>query len=122
MLEKQITKEVCKFIKLRYPNVIFTVDTSGIRLTIGQATQMKSLRSGRGIPDLLIFEPRGNYKGLFIEIKKDSPYKKNGELKKDKHLEEQSEMLCRLNRKGYVAFFCAGVDECLIAIKDYMEL
>ena len=121
--EKQLTAQVCKYIKLQYPDVIFTADASGLRLSIGQATQLKTLRSSRGLPDLMIFEPRGNYHGLFIELKREGEkiYKKNGEPKTE-HIAEQLGILNGLNYLGYYANLAIGFNEAKQIIDKYMTL
>jgi len=122
MSEESIQIAVCRYMSHQYPDVIYTSEGSGIRLTIGQAVKAKKLRSEGGLPDLMIFEPRGQYYGLFLELKKVSPYKKNGELKSDKHLHEQNEILNRLSGKGYYAEFATGIDEAIKIIDLYLFL
>jgi hypothetical protein len=68
MNEKDLQINICRWLKLQYPEVIFTSESSGLRLTIGQARSLAKQRSGKGLPDLMIFEPRGDYHGLFIEL------------------------------------------------------
>ena len=117
-------KSVADYLKLQYHNIIFTSDSSGIRLTIGSAVKMLALKSRNKIPDLLILEPRGGFAGLIIEMKdiNKSPFKKDGELKADKHLIEQADTLKKLNKKGYSAVFATGFDEAVIIINNYMAL
>jgi len=122
MSEESIQIAVCRYLSNQYPGVIYTSESSGIRLTIGQAVKAKKLRSEGGLPDLMIFEPRGEYHGLFLELKKVSPYKKNGELKSDKHLSEQNKILDRLYQKGYYAVFATGTDEAKQIIDTYLNL
>lgn len=121
MSEYNEHRAVCQYLKLQYPKVIFLSDGSGVRVTPGIANQIKNLKSGRGIPDLIILEPRGGYHGLCIEMKaKDSTvFKKDGSLRKDKHLEEQWEVLKRLLNKGYYATFAIGRDDAMAIIDDY---
>ncbi len=121
MTEKQLHKQVCGYIKLQHHNVIFLSDMSGLRTSIGVAVQMKSLRSSRAIPDLIILHPRNGYAGLIIEIKVNvsDVYKKNGMLKTNHHILEQSEMLKRLRTLGYVAEFGIGFDDCKQIIDNY---
>ena len=70
--EENLSLAVCKYLKLAYPSVIFTAESSGIRVSIGIAVKMKNQRSCNGLPDLMILEPRGNYHGLMIELKKEN--------------------------------------------------
>lgn len=122
MTEKQLTKNICDYLKWQYKDVIFTVDTSGIKLLIGQAVQMKALRSNKGLPDLLIFEPNKYHKALFLEIKKEGTKlkKKNGNFI-DERIKKQNEIINKLLSKGYAAMFVFGFDDAKIRIDDYMK-
>ena len=72
-LEYQLQKDVCRYISLRYPKVLFLSDTIGnVKLTMLQAARNKAIqKTGFACPDLLILQPNKKYKGLFIELKKD---------------------------------------------------
>lgn len=122
MSEAQLHEKVCRYIKTRYPNVIFTSEAAGYFATIGQATKRKRTRSNKGLPDLIILEPNKNYHGLMIELKAEgkSPYKKNGDLRTDKHTQEQAEVLQALLDKGYLALFATGYEEAITAIDNYL--
>ena len=119
--EAIIHAQVCEYIKLQYPDVIFTSEASGLRLTIGQAKKMKNLRSSAGLPDLWIAEPRGIYKALFIELKSEGILKKNLTYKTE-HIADQAKVLDRLVRKGYFAVFGIGFDHAKLYIDWYMKL
>ena len=92
-------------------------------MTTGQAAKHKRLHPERGYPDLFIAESSRKFHGLYLEIKTESnsPYKKDGTLKKDKHLEEQAEMLEKLRARGYKAEFGVGVEECKKIIDEYLR-
>ena len=62
------------------------------------------------------------YNGLYLELKAEgnSPFKKDGTLKKDQHLEEQNEVLNHLREKGYAAYFAVGFEEAQKLIDDYL--
>jgi len=117
-------KMIANYIKMQYPKVIFTSDSSGIKLTIGAAVKMLALKSNNKIPDLLILEARGGFNGLIIEIKDigKTPFKKNGELYSNDHLIAQADTLEKLNVRGYSAMFAVGFDEGKIIIDNYMNL
>jgi hypothetical protein len=59
--EEKLQIAVCKYLKLQYPDVIFTAESSGLKLTIGQAVIAKQLRSSKGLPDIMIFQPNLHY-------------------------------------------------------------
>jgi hypothetical protein len=121
--EESLQLAVCNYLRYQYPDVIFTCDlSSGMKLSIGQAVKAQKMRSSKGMPDLMIFEPRGEYHGLFIELKTVSPYLKNGNIKTNQHLIEQNAIKCRLISKGYYATFGIGFDECEKIIDNYFKL
>jgi hypothetical protein len=122
MTEAKLQAQVCKWIRMQYPHLIFTSEASGQRMTIGQARKAKLLRSGNKLPDLIILQPRGNWHGMALELKVVSPFKKDGTLKKDEHLEGQEAMLLRLFNLGYYANFSTGFDETINHINHYMNL
>ena len=121
--ETNLHIRIAYYIKHNYPDVIFTSESSGIKLTIGQAVTLKKMRSGRALPDLMLFEARRGYGGMFLEIKREGTaiYKRNGEIKRDKHLQEQEEVLSRLTDKGYFAKFVVGYDNAVALIDYYLE-
>jgi len=120
-IEERLQSAISTYIKLKYPDVIFTSESSGIRVPMHMAIQMKKQRSMHKLPDMIILEPNNQYKGLCMELKKDrSIYKKDGSLRKSDHVEEQSKTLKILEKKGYKAVFACGVDECIRVVDGYM--
>lgn len=122
--EFEIQKAVCRYLSIAYPEVLFLSDTvASVRLTIMQGTRNKLIqKNGFKCPDLLIFEPKGPYKGLFIELKYETPFKKDGTLKKNEHLEGQQKSINDLKAKGYYATFSVGLAETRLIIDEYMSL
>lgn len=122
--EESLQIAISKYIKLQYPNVVFTSESSGIRVPIGVAAKMKAQRSRHKQLDMIILKPKPPYYGLVIELKdtKSSPFKKNGALKTNKHVEEQSETINLLSGEGYYATFAVGFDEARRVIDEYMKL
>jgi len=118
-----LQKAVCRFLELQYPNVLFLSDTIGnVKLTESQASRNKSIqKKDFKCPDLLILEPNKFYKGLFIELKIKSPYKLNGELFKNEHLEAQKLSMEQLTDKGYLCFFKWEFDDIKELINWYMK-
>ena len=119
--EESLHVAVCKYIKLQYPDLIFSSENGGIRLTMGQSVKAKSLRSQAKLPDLWILEPRGGYCGLLIELKKESVWLRDGSLSKNKHVQAQAAVLTRLRKKGYLAVFSCGLNATKIIIDAYMK-
>lgn len=123
--EDKVTNAVCRFISAKYPKVVFYTDVIGMKLPSYLASKLSRQRSDDKIPDLFIASARGEYHGLFIEIKKDNEaiYRKDGyTLKKNAHVEAQLATLLKLREQGYYAVFGCGVDECIKIIDKYMKL
>ena len=118
--EAQIHAQVCAYIRLVYPKVIFTSEASGLRLTIGQAKKMKALRSSSGLPDLWIMCPKKGFHGLFIELKAENPLKKDGMAKSD-HIKDQINILLKLSLIGYACSMAVGFDQAIKVIDEYMK-
>lgn len=142
MDEKTLHRQICEYIKLQYRHIMFNTDMSGLKLSIGESVRAKKLRSNNGFPDIMILEPKlygfgeiqtadddkihrcklFHFCGLFLEVKKESPYKKNGELKKNDHLSEQNNVHIRLRAAGYMAQFVWSFDQAKKIIDNYIKL
>lgn len=122
--EHKLYEQIARHLQEQYPGVIYRFDIAAdLKLTMGQAAKHKRLHPERGYPDLFIAEPSSKDYGLYLEIKTESnsPYKKDDTLKKDKHLEEQAEMLERLRARGYKAEFGVGIENCKKIINEYLR-
>lgn len=137
--EHNLYEQIARYLQQQYPNVIYRFDVGAdLKLTPGQAAKHKRLHPERGYPDLYIAESSENvnskdwngivrewgfYFGLYLEIKTESnsPYKKDGTLKKDQHLEEQARMLEKLRARGYRAEFGVGFEGCKKIIDEYLR-
>jgi hypothetical protein len=121
--EETLHIALCNYIKVQHPRVLFTSESSGIRVSIYQAKKLKSMRSCAGLPDIMIFEPRKNYYGMFLEIKREGTiiYKKDGDIRADDHLKEQEEILHRLKQRGYFAEFVVGFEQAKAIIDYYLS-
>jgi hypothetical protein len=133
--EKNIHKAFASYLRLRYPHTIFTSESSGVRVSIGQALALKATRSEHTHLDVFISEPKGAYHGLYIELKRESPLKRDGSLKAENkkvrfgpifktinHLEEQYKTMLLLRDKGYCAFFSESLDNAIELADTYLAL
>ncbi len=121
--EEDVQLLVSRYVQLQYPDVIFCSESSGVRLNMGQAKKLKAMRSvDCKLPDMLVFEPRGNYKGLFLELKREGEkvFQGNGEPYAG-HIAEQHRTLERLRMKGYRAEFAIGTKDAIAIIDNYMN-
>lgn len=122
MSEHQLYELIATFLRLQYPNVIYRFDLAAdLKLTAGQAAKHKRLHPRRGYPDLFIAKPRGEYHGMFLELKKDGTRltKRNGDWASE-HIQEQWLMLNDLRACGYRAEFAIGYDDAVRQIKAYL--
>jgi hypothetical protein len=120
--EKNLHRQVCEYIRIKWPAILFNSDMSGVRLTKGQAITASLLRSNKGFPDLAIYEARGEHKALFIELKREGEklYKKSGDWASD-HLREQAECMRLLKSRGYACHFAIGFIEAVTVIDAYLK-
>jgi hypothetical protein len=120
--EYQLCKAIAFYLKMQYPKVIFHWDLEGSNLSIAQAGKMKSLQGDRGFPDLVIYEKRGGFGALALEIKAEGVklYKRNGEPTTD-HIREQRDCLLQLHLRGYQTGFAIGFDNARQVIDEYMR-
>lgn len=123
--EEKIQVQLCRYAKAKYPDLIFSSDiASGMSLTIGQAVKAKSMRSSRGMPDVVFMEAKRGHYALCIELKREGTkiYLKNGvTLVADEHIREQNDMLNRLMSKNYFASFAIGINEAINILDWYMN-
>lgn len=110
--ETRIQVAVANYIKIQHPAVLFTIAPSGMKLPIYVAKMLKAMGYLKGTPDLLIFEPRGAYHGLVVELKKS-----DGQL-----TVEQKIVLRLLDARGYKTGVCHGYNEAIDFINAYLKI
>lgn len=103
----------CHMNRQRYPELqlMFHIPNGGYR-NIATAKRLKAEGVKAGVPDICLPVARGNYHGLYLELKTDK-----GRLSKD-----QENWLFDLNKQGYLAEVAYGFDEAVKVIKGYLEL
>jgi hypothetical protein len=118
-----IHMELCRYVAYKYPKALFHSDMSGVRLTKKQAGHAKRMRKKRGHPDWILYEPRGGFVGLMIEIKpeQETIWKLDGSLRKSEHLAEQAEYGKDLRMRGWCFMFAVGLDEAIRKVDSYMK-
>lgn len=104
---------VVNYLTMQYPNALFCASAGGLKTTLGQAKNMKLAGYKKGFPDLFIYEPRGGFNGLAIELKKH---------KGGKEREEQREWIRRLLKRAYSASIEHGFDNAKNKIDWYFSL
>ncbi len=118
-----VHRSICEWLKYQHPYLLFHSDAMGLNLSKAQRGMFKPLRKMRGFPDLMILHPTKNYHGLFLELKADgkSPFKQDGEVKADEHLQMQAQYHGCLRAVGYAACFAVGFENAKEIIDGYLN-
>lgn len=109
--EQKIHLEFCDWLGYSYPDVYFDSDPSGLRVTPSIRNILMKTRSRHAHLDIIILEPRREWKGLIIELKSETPFKQNGELKSSDHLSDQAYTMSLLESKGYKCNWAWSVEQ-----------
>ena len=109
--EYELQKQVVEYIDLQYPDALYCATLGGVRLSIGAAVKLKRQGYRKGIPDLIIYEPRFHWHGLAIEIKSD----------KGQASPEQEIWLEKLVARGWLAVCLNSFDLIKITIDSYFS-
>lgn len=98
----------CDFLDLQYPKLLYTHPANEAKRTPFERYKAKKLRMKPGVPDLLIFDPFGNFAGLAVEFK----------IKGNKLSNNQVEWKDRLYNRGWYVFTCYDLDTFMNLIND----
>ena len=77
-----------------------------------EAARLKAQGVLAGIPDIFLPAARGEYHGLYIEMKR----QKGGRLSEDQKI-----MIDALRHQGYRVVVCRGCEDAMNVIKSYLE-
>lgn len=121
--EFELQKAVCNYLKYKYPSVLFDSDTiANVKLTAPQQARNKAIqKEGFKRPDICIYYPTKDFAGLFIELKIESPYRKDGRLKSGEHLAGQFYTMQQLSQLGYYCTFAWSLEQCIEIIDNYLQ-
>lgn len=122
--EFELQKMIAQYLRTAYKDVKFLSDVrAALKLTIPQQVRQKAVQADNfACPDMMIFAARGMWHGMFLEIKAESPFKKDGTLKKSDHLEAQSRAMNELMAEGYEAFFVWSFEQARSFIDRYLQI
>ncbi len=110
---------VVEYLYSRYPSALFWATPNGARLSGGpskRARQMNALKAEGflpGVSDLIIFEPRGKYSCMFLEMKR----RKGGTVS-----DNQLDFLEQVEQRGAFTAIAHGAADAIAAIDEYMSL
>ena len=96
--------------RIRYPglDLLYHIPNE-IKCNAAQGKQRKDIGVKSGVPDLCLPVARGQYHGLYIEMK----------AERGRVSENQKTWLKRLTEQGYLAKVCYGFDEAIRCIQEY---
>lgn len=110
---------VVDYLNSRYPNVLFWATPNGahlagnIRQRSAAMNKLKAEGFLPGVADIIIFEPRGEYSAMFLEMKR----VKGGEVS-----ENQDWFLAQIEERGGFGVVAHGFDEAKEFIDDYLAV
>tara|TARA_R110000787_G_scaffold87489_4_gene186404 strand:+ start:5840 stop:6229 length:390 start_codon:yes stop_codon:yes gene_type:complete len=112
MSEANLQSNVIKYLNLQYPSIRYCASLGGqYQRYPSQRNKAKSTGYVKGFPDLGIYEARGSYFGLFLEIKQKGGYP----------TKEQKQWIEDLNKNGYYACVVKGLDAIIEVIDEYLN-
>ena len=95
---------------------MFAIPNGGKR-SPREGARLKAQGVLAGVPDMMLAIPRGQYSGLFIELKRP---KVQGKPNPSTSIAQQ-EMIIKLNEVGYLAVVCYGYDQTVTCVNDYLN-
>lgn len=123
--EYKIQAAFVKKMAERFPGVmVFSDCAAHIKKTMIQQQRANALSTpGEKWPDVFIAQPSGDYAGLYLEFKAETPYRKDGiVLLSNQHIEAQALTMTRLRSKGYRCDFVWTVEQAIETVEKYLNL
>ena len=105
MSESDVQKEVCKYLDSK--NLLY--------FAIPNNPKFKPAGMKKGVPDLFVAQLKGNYGGLFIEVKQGK------EVKGVKVSPEQEQWRADLLRCNYMSVIAYGAEQAFKFIDEYLK-
>lgn len=98
---------------LRWKGVLFNHSPNEGKRLPQYVAKLKRMGMRTGFPDFFVYEPRGGFHGLAIEMKR----RRGGQVS-----DAQAACLEELERNGYKAVVCRGFDEARAVVDRYLEM
>jgi len=121
--EQKLQAGIVQWFRYQYPEYLIIPLNVESKKSLFEQYLWKRMGGVKGLPDLFLPLHSNTYNGLFIELKHEDYklLKKNGELMKNEHLEEQDKMHKFLLRHNYLALFSQGFDKTKELIEKYIN-
>lgn len=107
--EDDMQKSVAIF--LNTLNILWFHPPNGGKRNVREAAKFKAMGTKPGVPDVVILEPKGEWHGLFIELKV-----KGGRLS-----DYQKDWLNALKMRNYKTAVCFSLDDVFEAVENYLK-
>jgi hypothetical protein len=109
---------VVAYLQMSYPDVLFWATPNGAMMGGGRAgaIRMNALKAEGllpGVSDLILFEPRGGYAAMFLEMKRADGGSGASE--------NQLWFIRQVEKRGAFGIVCNGYDEAQVVIDDYLN-
>lgn len=112
LTEAQVQLRVVAWLRSLQPKPLFCATVGGVDCSSAQRLKMWQTGYEKGIPDMLIYEPRGPYKGMAIEFKSARGWMRP----------EQNVWLAELQDRGWLATVYRDPDVAIADISKYLSL
>lgn len=109
--EDVLQKKCVNWFRVNYPAIAIHHSPNGGKRDLRTAANLKRLGVLAGFPDIFIIEPRGEFHGLFIELKNGS----RGHV-----TIKQRAFIQYLKEKNYAAFVCYSFGEFQQIVNNYL--
>jgi hypothetical protein len=109
--EDHILYQVAEYLRIQYKHALFTHVANERMANVQYKVKLKALGVSNGVPDLMIFNPIGEFIGLAIELK--AP---KGQVSRD-----QSFWLAALQARGWATFVCRSFEQAKGVLDDYFN-
>ena len=110
--EDDLQIAVATYMRCQYPNVLWTHIANERKATPQHGARLKRKGVRAGMPDIMIFESKGDWAvGLAIELK----------IKPNKPTAEQIKVLDKLAVEGWQVYVCYSFDEAKHEIDNYLK-
>ena len=122
--EYNIQKEFVQRMFKKYPHILVFSDAAAhVAKSMIQQVRANALQSPRQKwPDVFVAQTSGDYAGLFLEFKAETPYKVDGvTLKKSDHVEAQAKTMQCLRDKGYFCDFVWTAEMAMEITEKYLN-
>lgn len=109
--EYEMQKEFVKWIRVNHPTVLFCATVGGKSCHLIENVKARATGYNKGVPDIIVYEPRNGYHGLAMELKT-----KTGTLQ-----DAQREWIDKLQQRRYKVCVPRSVEECQSEFLAYFE-